>query len=195
MRIFIYDNNLQDREYLCEMITALPLNCSVDKIFDYSQGVDFYSKYNYDIVFIDFIDDFGKRLLTYILEHNPKQRIITISGICEYSEKLGCDFCVENYNKSRVMKPINHEDIVQIFNGKEHNCELYASNKMMMELKKIEKTIKKEYSDFLFDEQTLTFSSKNLRHYNPDFFTIIEKLNESDIEYSVDEHANIKILG
>jgi len=194
MRILIYDNNSKDLEYLCEMLKSLPIESCVDKITDYNHGTDLYHKFEYDIVFIDFIDNIGKSFLEYILKVNSTQRIITISDVFECSEKMGCDFCSDNYNKERILKPINHTDIIKIFSDTQYRCDSFSNSLLLMQLKQIEKIIKETYSDYDLDVESLTFIGKRTKKYDADFFIIVEKLNTHKIEYSVDENSNIKVI-
>lgn len=194
MRILIYDINSKDLEYLCEMIKSLPIESYVDKITDYNHGTDLYDKNKYDIVFIDFIDKDGKSFLEYILKNDSAQRIITISDVFECSEKLGCDFCLDNYNKERILKPINYADIIKIFSNSKYRCDSFSNSLLLMQLKQIEKILKQTYSDYDLDVESLTFIGKRAKKYDTDFFIIIEKLNTHKIEYSVDENSNIKIF-
>ena len=103
MRILIYDNNSEDTKYLYELIQQLPLDILVDKVSDYTDEVYLYSKHTYDIVFIDFQDDIGKKLLSYILKKNSQQKIITIGSTAECSENLGCGHCQTNYTKCKLI--------------------------------------------------------------------------------------------
>ena len=57
MKILIYDNNPDDLSKLCTMIETLPINFLRDKVSEYDDCIEFYDKYSYDMVFIDFADE------------------------------------------------------------------------------------------------------------------------------------------
>ena len=71
-----------------------------------------YTQNRYDLVIVDMDLEFNKKLLSYVLDINPMQKIITTGMKLEYSEKKGCDFCQLNYNKKRLLKPIELSQLI-----------------------------------------------------------------------------------
>lgn len=191
MNILIYDNNPADLSKLCDMLEMLPIDLFVDKISNFDDGMSLYAKNNYELVFIDFQDDIGEKLLTSILEKNPLQRVVTISDIERSSEKNGCNYCINIYNKKRLTKPINQDDLVNVFVKKER-CVLYCNNGLLLQLEKISKELK----SIQFDKKTFTFmkNSDTTSHRNiSDMIHLVHRLNEENIHFeSVDN--GIKIL-
>ena len=62
-------------------------------------------------------------------------------------------------------------------------------------LQAIEKFLIESYSSYKLDYEEFTFLNKGFDSMNKDFFLIIDKLIQYDIEYEVDEKNNIKVLG
>lgn len=194
MKILIYDKNIDDLTYLSKLVQNLPIDISIHTASTFQEGAAFYYANKYDTVFVDFIEDEGKKLLAEILKNDHTQRIITLSKLFECSEALGCDYCLEHYNKKRVIKPISEDEILQIFTHKEDICSKYSGDILIMELKRIEKIIKQSYTHFTLDIETLTFIDHGESHYKNDFFLIIDKLTEYKVKHTVDENGNIKVL-
>lgn len=174
MKILIYDNNPKDMSRLCEMIKALPVEFFVDKATHYEDCVGLYEKYEYDIVFVDFSDDIGRNFLTYILDKNPNQRIITLSNLEACSSSNGCDFCDSTYNKKRVVKPIKQSELMDIL-LKKYVCKMYCNDKVLITIENISKTI----NTLAFDSKTYTFF-KNGSNNNREMSDIIELTNALD---------------
>jgi len=182
MKILIYDNNPADLGKLCNMLEALPMKFFIDKISHYNDCIEFYNRYHYDMVFLDFIDDIGKKILNYILEKNPKQRIITISDVDVCSEKNGCDFCTSTYNKKRVTKPVKENDLFTIF-LKEEPCHSYCNLDLLLKLEIISKNIQ----TLSFDKERFAFV-RNSQNYHREMSEIIHlsyTLSEENIHFQL----------
>jgi len=190
MKILIYDNNPADLSKLCTMLEALTINFLIDKASNYNDCIEFYNKYPYDMVFIDFADKIGENILFYILEKNPNQKIITISDIEECSEKQGCNFCTTTYNKKRVIKPIQEIELIKILSKREP-CKLYCSRDLLIKLDIISKGV----THLTFDKERFTFI-KNGQNYHKEMSDIIrlsESLTKVNINFKVIENG-VKII-
>ncbi len=194
MRILIYDNNTKDVNYLYQKLKGLPLDSQVDTSSTYNNAIDYYDTDKYNIIFIDFIDETGKEVLEYIIRDNPKQRIITISKVLECSEKLGCDFCLNNYNKKRILKPIHIDEIIKIFSNKETDCTTYLNNSLLMKLQQLDKLVQESYSNYTLDQENLTFVNNGSSSMCNGFFFILDKLAEYNVKHEVEGNNNIKGL-
>ncbi len=96
----------------------------VHLVTDYEEAMAFYKHEAPDMVLIDFTIEHGIESLNTILELNPAQQIITISDSLDCSEFLGCNHCLEKYNKKRVLKHQGiHELLYLIDNFEEMPCE------------------------------------------------------------------------
>jgi hypothetical protein len=191
MKILIYDNNQEDLSKLCEMLEALPMKFFIDKLSHYEDCIELYDKHNYEIVFIDFADDIGKKILSYILEKNPKQKVVTMSDVCECSEKRGCDFCMTRYDKKRVTKPIAENELFKILLRKEP-CKSYCNDELLIKLEIISKGI----NYLSFNKEQFAFI-KNGQNYHKEMSEVIKlssALSETNIDFELIDNG-IKILG
>ncbi len=98
----IFKTFLKDREYSIDLASTL----------DHTKT--FFHKEKYNIIIIDFATKDGRQSLDYILNIDANQKIITQSGISECSELNGCDYCIEHYNKRRLVKQCSANDILNI---------------------------------------------------------------------------------
>jgi hypothetical protein len=190
MKILIYDNNPADLSKLCAMIETLPIDFLIDKVSHYNDCIELYGKYSYDMVFIDFADNIGKNILSYILEKNPKQKVVTMSDIDNCSEKQGCDFCVTTYNKKRVTKPIQGIDLIKIL-SKNEQCKLYCNNDLLIKLEIFSKGL----NYLTFDREQFIFT-KNEQSYHKEMVDIIrlcDTLTEAKINFAIIENG-VKII-
>ncbi len=191
MRVLIYDNNPDDLEYFCGLLKQLPLDILIDKISDYKDGIYLYEKYIYNILFIDFKDDIGKKLLSDILKINSEQRIITINDLADCSKDLGCIYCQTNYDKCKIIKPINMEDIQNIFLNKNVCNPSLCNNDLFFNLTIIDK----EYSTYNLNLNELRFyKNKNLHSQNTsDTVNLTSKLTSLNIDFIM-ENDYIQII-
>ena len=95
---------------------------------------------------------------------------------------------MENYSKERLLRPISHRDIIKILTGKSFLDNKYSNDLLLLELRQIEKIITLTYTSFEFDVDKLKFINTGERTYQSDFFLIVEKLNEYDIQYSSEQN-------
>lgn len=87
-------------------------------------AMEFYLNEAPKMVLIDFSVDYAREALHKLLEINPKQNIISISDSLDCSEFLGCDFCLEHYNKKRLLKHQGIHDLIYLIdNFEELPCE------------------------------------------------------------------------
>jgi len=196
MRLLLFeDKNAEEySSNFTHVINVLPTKIILDTTTSYIEARSLYTNYVYDIVFIDFVCYEGGKLLSFIIDANPSQRIITVSDIHECTLKYGDRLCLENYSKERLLRPIVHKDIIKILTGKSFIDNKYANDLLLLELRQIEKTITFSYSSFEFDVEKLRFINTGERTYQSDFFLIVEKLNEYDIQYSSEQNGDIRII-
>ncbi|MDD2697902.1 MAG: hypothetical protein PHF17_03770 [Arcobacteraceae bacterium] len=190
MKILIYDNNPNDLSKLCDMLQSIPTDFIIDKVSHYQDGFEFFSKYEYDMVFIDFADDIGKKLLAFILEIKPKQKVVIMSEISGCSDVHSCENCKEKYNKQRVLKPIAQNELLKIV-VKEENCSQYCDDDLMIDLALIGKRL----NTLVFDKEKFTFKKVGY-NYHKNMSEIIQltyDLSEKDIQYELTDDG-ISIL-
>ena len=89
-------------------------NHEIDIIESIEEVKELFEKNKYDIVIIDFSRDFGIEALHYIDSIDPLQHMITISENEEYSENLGCDYCVAHHRRRRLIPPFPFPELVRL---------------------------------------------------------------------------------
>lgn len=91
---------------------------------NYEEAMEFYTKESPDVVVLEFTVYFGMDALFKILKLNPEQQIITLSDSLDCSELIGCDHCLNKYNKKRVLKHQGIHDLLYLIdNFAEMPCE------------------------------------------------------------------------
>ena len=86
----------------------------IHMISDEEEAISFYIDESPDMVLIDFTIPHGLDILYRILEINPVQHIVSISDKLDCCEYLGCGYCLENYNKKRVLKSQGIHDLLYL---------------------------------------------------------------------------------
>jgi len=90
---------------------------------------DFQSKFavgKYRIVILDFAIEPGAEALEFVNSQDPTQRMIVISASNEYSEPHGCAYCVEHFNRRRLMKPFSVMELANLIRDfEETSCAYY----------------------------------------------------------------------
>lgn len=149
-----------------------------------------YNKHDLDIVIINFILDFGRDILAYIVESNPHQNIITISDAFEFSEPNGCDYCLSNFNKIRLLKPVSIPKLIDVMkNFNNHKC-IFANKLDTKEsIINIMEEIVPRFHGVVYDKQTKTL---NLSEYS-NIIDIFQFLNSKDIEFEFQNDTTITI--
>ena len=112
MNILLIDNNQSVISLFEHLNTVEEFNiffCNNEQ-----EASNVYDKEDIYIVIIDMSLSDSKEILDYIVCKYPKQRIITTGDTLEYSEIKGCEYCNGNYNKKRVLKPIDVHEIVTL---------------------------------------------------------------------------------
>lgn len=181
MRILIYDNNLEDLENLCMMVQDLPFDTFIDKLSDVDDFIHVYNRHEYNIVFIDVNYNEGKELVRFIEKKNPSQRIAVINNGGKVFSHQKCSFCKENFNKYRVSKPVNMQEVINVFKGKK--CEYNSDDRLLTKLM----ILSKPYLFMELDKKSLKFTSKNSTSFISSVVNLTEELSANDINYEVHE--------
>lgn len=192
MRILIYDNNKQDLEKFCNMINLYPIEIIVDKASDYNDIIYFISQHIYDKVFIDYNDDIGKKLVTEIVEKNPKQKIFLLSDSYDCPLERNCDLCKDKFKKNIIIKPLSQNQLTKILSRK-FTCENEFLSEKEFKLKKIKKKVQIEYPYLKFEycKDRDSFLSDNIPTSALVFVT--DLLNKHNIAFHVTHKNQIVI--
>jgi two-component SAPR family response regulator len=116
MKILFVDNkSIQNsiRTGLMEQMSGHDVHL-IDNIED---AVEFFSNEKPEIVVVEFTVDFGFEFLHYVLKVNPSQHIISLSDALDCAEHFGCDFCLENYRKKRILKHQGIHDLLYLIDN------------------------------------------------------------------------------
>merc|ERR1711879_697305 len=113
-----------------------------------------------DIVLIDFTTNEGKKFLQEVNRLNTLQKIITMGYTLSCSSEMGCSYCIDNFHKRRLIKPINSIELYRtISQFDEFECK-YAH--AFEEPKNLIKELIQRYNYFHFDEENeLIYSQDN----------------------------------
>ena len=134
------------------------------------------------MVFIDFADDIGKKLLTAILDINPKQKIVTMSEVNSCSDFIGCDNCKQHYNKQRILKPVLENELFRVILNKEH-CPMYCNEDLALDMALIAKPL----SSLSFDKERFVFKKHgaNQQKNISEVIQVTSKLHDKNIKYEL----------
>lgn len=149
----------------------------------------------YDLVLIDFTKQEGKEFLNFIMMKKPEQKIITMSDNFECSETMGCHFCMDNYNRKRVFRPLNLKELLDVINNfEQQSCTyMHKFNNIMNLLDKIIE----EFNHFSYDATAKQISSKvgiSESALIEEILEITTLLQDNHIKFQVDENYNINLF-
>jgi len=192
MRLLMYSKQQDELKEFYHIVNKLSKHFDIDTASTIDEAINLYSKNTYDVIIIDYIKD-EKELQTYILEKNPKQNITILSNNLSCTEPMGCDYCIENHNIKRLLKPLKAKDIINILDT-ETKCIKYCKDKFQMKLYMIEKYIDHS-SSYIFDKNQLKFTkNKYISGTENIFLEIISKLKSLHIPFYVDSNYDIVII-
>lgn len=100
--------------------TLMYTNCEETAARLFSQN-----HHDIDVVIVDFYIEHGVKLMKELGEIDLGKPVVTISGSYTCSVKEGCDFCLENYNRKRLMMPFSGDHLIQAIESfPEFKCQL-----------------------------------------------------------------------
>jgi len=152
---------------------------------------------NIDFVIVDFSIQSNQNLLNEIIKINQKQKTITISGSLSCSEIKGCQFCILQYNRRRLLKPINLESLHELINHfGEDNCG-YANTNSFHDIELILPNILKRFLSYSYNQNSKTLhhtSNSSSIHTTKDMVDIIEILKTHNLKYNIINDTDIEII-
>ena len=126
MKILFIDNQSIQNSIRIGLLEQMAHH-DVHLMSDFDKAMQFYSEQKPEMVIIDFTLPGGLDALKAITNIDPAQHVITISDSLDCSEILGCDYCITNYRKRRVLKHSGiHELLYLLENFSSMPCE-YAN--------------------------------------------------------------------
>lgn len=139
-----------------------------------------------DIVIINFILEFGKKTLDYIVQINPEQQIITISDLLECSENNGCLYCQSNYNKIRLLKPINTSHLVKYIKDFDSNtCKYYDAFDSNHGLVNVMDDVIRRFGGVTYNKETKIIDL----NYSNKIMEVVQFLDNKNIDFNI-LHSN-----
>lgn len=195
MRILIYDEDQNEVESLYQMIKLLPIQTVVDIVTNYEDSINMYSNYEYKKVFINYFEDKGKNLEKYIIEKNPKQKLILLKDNYDCIHLHSCHECKSYFNKFLVIKPINISQLPQIINNN-FECEGFSKTLFQYNLDMIKKKIKHKYPTIIYDEDNNKFLFDEIPNsfVVELFIELTTLLSKHNIKYRIFENKSISIF-
>ncbi|MGB5867215.1 MAG: hypothetical protein WBG69_04995 [Arcobacteraceae bacterium] len=154
--------------------------------------------YNHDIHFVvvDFSTQSNKDILDDIIQINPKQKTITVSENLVCSDTDGCNHCVVNYDRRRILKPIDAKllyETIKFFDEEECN---YSRTNSFQNIDDILPNVLKRFLTYSYNETTQILKPKthiSQIHITRDMLEIIEILKKHHIQYTLVDDTEIKI--
>lgn len=185
MKILFVDKD-KEFENLFHEISSIG-HYDVSFCHDCINGINDYDEHKYDIVLINFSLDFGQKILDHILSKNPKQKIITISNDLVCSETSGGEFCQTNYNKRRLLKPVNVFELVRLINNFDDiMCEFKDKFDYPCGLIQIMEKVVQQYSKLEYDKESKTVTFEKIDKQVIEFINVLES---KSIKHSVFENT------
>ncbi|WP_072680451.1 hypothetical protein [Arcobacter sp. LA11] len=194
MDILVFDKNYEDER--SDYLTVIQNNLdgyNINLFTNYNEAIISYKKNLFHIVLIDFTTDEGKAFLQDVNKLNSLQRIITMGFTLSCSSEMGCLYCIDNFYKRRLLKPIDAIDLyktIKDFNGifcKYANR--FNSPKLLLD------ELIKRYKYFSYDEKNEIISSdKNDLYELKELLNLMVDLKNYGIKYEVIDDKSLKVL-
>lgn len=151
-----------------------------------------YQPEKFDIVIIDFTLDFANKALNTILNKNPKQRVITISGALQCSEPKGGEYCKKHYNKVRLFKPLNIHNLINCLkNFDNYQCKFRDKFHTPEGIIDIMDRIVQRYPYITYEKSNRLI---NIERVDSDYLDFIDILSSKNIKYELIDEKTIKIF-
>lgn len=194
MKILVFDKDysVEKNDYLAVLINNLSdYHITLTKNFD--EAISLFRNNVYHIILIDFTTQEGKEFLQEVNRLNTLQRIITMGYTLSCSSEMGCDYCIENFNKRRLIKPIDSIELYKtILNFNEIKCK-YAN--AFTDPKGLINELLNRYDSFTYNITTQIIESKDIDiHELKEFLDLIVDLKNYHIDFEILNEQSIKVL-
>lgn len=154
---------------------------------EYEKALELFDNNDYDVVIVDFSFEKGQKFLNYIETTKPTQKLITVSEVLEYSELEGCDYCINNYNKRRLLKPLSTQILVRYIVDFENQICKYKNKFLTSEgIVEILGDILSSYANIQYNKETQIINYNSSR----ELIEVTEMLKKYNISYLVDIDTN-----
>ncbi len=193
MNLLIFDKEFEsNHEDYIKPLTQNLKNFDAQIQTDLYDAIKIYEEDQFDIVLVDFTTLEGKTFLNTVLQKEPKQKIVTL-GYELTSSASDCEQCQKEYNKRRLMKPVNPIDIYRtIIEFDTITCayvNFFNTPKLLL------KEFIENFDCFEYDEkqQMIYHNEENHDFVIKEFIEIIEELKKYEIEHQTQDDYHIKI--
>lgn len=193
MNILIVDDCKKTLE-VCNTLSSLEKDWNLYFSVNYDEIISYYKTNIIDIVIIDFSIEIGEKTLKTITTLNAMQRIITISDKLTYSESHGCETCISNLNKIRLLKPLEASSLyTTIINFDTSICQYID---VFKNIKIILNDIVRRYHYHEYDNtQSQIIPRKNVSQTlcESELVEIIDCLEQNNVQYTVKENSIVQL--
>ena len=194
MDILVFDKEYDSfsNDYLAILQNNLK-DYNIVLLKNFEEAISLFKKSHFYIILIDFTTKDGKEFLQEVNRLNSIQRVITMGYTLSCSSEMGCTYCIDNFNKRRLIKPINSIDLYKTISTFDEILCAYANR--FAEPKTLINEILQKYSSFTYDEKTLIISSANddIQEIKQLLNLMIE-LKNYDIDYEIISERSIQII-
>lgn len=193
MNILLIDKDQATKNFLEIMFSQTIEKFNLITVSNFPNGIEEYTDNNIDIILVDYSYPEYNKLLQEILKINPRQQTITLSKEISYSSDKGCNFCIENYNRRRLLKPFQAKSLIKILESfKENKCQYFQ---YLNNLKNILPNILNRfiYCQYNKDEKTILFETTNSILHTRNFTKVMDILSEHSIKYNIIDLHKIQI--
>ena len=189
MRLAIYENNSDDLKSFSELIENLPFDFTLDTLLNYEDFTAINETNPFDVVFVDFSDNDGRKIASSVQRKNPKQKVVLLSDSFGCLDNVeDCNVCKETYNILRIVKPLDINDVPRFFSNRVCEFDFY-DNRTVSKLMHISK----KYNRFTFDRENLQIHFKESNRYSLQAIDLYSDLAQNNIQYtSYDEYIQIE---
>lgn len=194
MEILVFDEeyDYEKNDYLSVLTNNLK-DYNIVLLQDLNESLSLYKTNNFHIVLIDFTTKSGNEFLQEVNRLNSSQKIITLGYSLSCSSEMGCDYCVDNFQKRRMIKPINSIELYKTIVEFEEIACMYKHR--FKNPKVLIKDLIMRYNYFSFDEENrVIFSNKNDIHELKQLLNLIGDLKNYNINFKVLDDKCIKVL-
>jgi len=147
-----------------------------------------------DVLIVDFTNNNFNNFIRDLLETNNKIKTISISDHLESSVKQGCEFCHFNYNRRRLIKPLDPKQLYNLIkNFDQTTCPHYND---FLHLENIIPSIIRRFNCLEYDQNSQIVNIHNRCNANQNTYQIISLLSlleQNNIDYNILNEYSIKI--
>lgn len=194
MKILVFDKDysIDKNDYLAVLINNLS-DYHITLTRSFNEAIKLFRDNVYQIVLIDFTTIDGKEFLQEVNRLNSLQRIITMGYTLSCSSEMGCDYCLDNFHKRRLIKPIDSIELYKtILNFDDIKCK-YANT--FNEPKMLIDELLNRYDSFSYNLSTQMIESKDIDiHELKEFLDLIVDLKNYHIDFKIIDEKSIKII-